>query len=150
MEGLNPHVVDFAQIDDFLPELRELTSNLDEPFDYYMTLVRALYLDARRHGIKAVLDGIDGDSVLAEGSYLARLLRSGHWHTAYSEAVGQNQFWGGGYPAWSELYFGARAALVPDVTRSLAHRLLGRRREQRRLKLNIAESIIHPDFAAVG
>ena len=50
-----------------------------------------------------LLDGVGGDVVLSEGRRLARLLRAGHWRTAYREAVGQNRFWNGAYPPGREL-----------------------------------------------
>ena len=57
-----------------------------------MTLVHAVYLKAHQQGVKALMDGIDGDTVLSEGSHIVRLLRQGRWPTAYREAVAQNRF----------------------------------------------------------
>ncbi len=75
MDGLDPHVVVYGQWGDLLPELQELTWNLDEPFDSHMTLLRALYLDARRHGVTTVLDGIDGDTYCPKEVTSHRLIR---------------------------------------------------------------------------
>jgi asparagine synthase (glutamine-hydrolysing) len=99
IEGLQPHIIDYGQLDAFQSKLQDLVRNVDEPFDGHMTIVQAIYLSARSHAIKALLDGIDGDTVLSEGSHLVRLLRQGSWLTACREAVGQNRFWGGAYPA---------------------------------------------------
>lgn len=146
MPGLEPHPVNHAELDDFLPELLELGWSADEPFDSHMTLVRAVYLCARRNGIKAVLDGIDGDTVLSEGSYLTRLMRGGHWLTAYREAVGQNRFWLGAYPAWRELGRSTLKAFVPEP----ALRVLRALREASsagQLRRNIEKSVISADFA---
>ncbi len=82
MDGLDPHLIRYDQLDSLMPELEELTWSLDEPFDNHMTLVRAVYLAAHREGLKVLLDGVGGDVVLAEGSHLARLLRRGRWLTA--------------------------------------------------------------------
>ena len=146
MDGLDPHVVNSGQLDDLLPELEELSWSLDEPFDNHMTLVRVLYLDAYRHGVKVLLDGIDGDTVLSEGSHLARLLRRGRWLTAWREAVGQNRFWGSGYPPGSELFHSARQAFVPEPVRRLRHALRSRN-NQAQVQRNIRASIISPAFA---
>ncbi len=146
MDGLAPHMVNHAAMEDLLPELEELTWGLDEPFDCHMTLVRAVYLDAHRQGVKAVLDGIDGDIVLSAGSYLARLLRRGRWLTAYREAVGENRFWGGAYPAWRELIRSAGSAFAPKPVRRL-YRGLRRVTGGTQVQRNIESSIISPDFA---
>ncbi|MDX2437131.1 MAG: asparagine synthase-related protein [Acidobacteriota bacterium] len=146
MPGLEPHPVNHAELDDFLPELLELGWSADEPFDCHMTLVRAVYLCARRNGVKAVLDGIDGDIVLSEGSYLTRLMRGGHWLTAHREAAGQNRFWLGAYPAWRELGRSAIQAFVPGAALRALRGLRGTFGTDR-LRRTIEESMISADFA---
>jgi asparagine synthase (glutamine-hydrolysing) len=146
MGGLEPHSISHAELDGLLPELAELGWAADEPFDASMTLPRAVYLLAHRRGVKAVLDGIDGDTILGEGSHLARLLRRGRWLTAWREAVGQNRFWGGAYPAWSELGRGAVRAFAPAPLYPLGRRLRGRP-PAAQLRTNIEKSLISADFA---
>ena len=146
MGGLEPHSVSHAELDELLPELAELGWDVDEPFDASMILPRAVYLLAHRRGVKAVLDGIDGDTILGEGSHLARLLRRGRWLTAWREAVGQNRFWGGAYPAWSELGRGAVRAFAPAPLYRLGRRLRGRT-PAAQLHANIEKSLISSDFA---
>ncbi|MEE9588072.1 MAG: asparagine synthase-related protein, partial [Hyphomicrobiaceae bacterium] len=123
MEGLAPTTVCLDKVDQLTPELDDLTWELDEPFDNDMTLPRAVYLAARRKGVKVLFDGAGGDCVFAEGSYLARLLRSGRWLTAYREAVGQERFWDDAVPAWKEVYRSARTAFVPNWARRLRRNL---------------------------
>jgi hypothetical protein len=147
MPGLNPCTIPHSQLDPFLSEIEELTWHLDEPFDHHMTLPRVIYLAAQRRGIHVMLDGAGGDSVLSEGSHLARLLRRGRWVTAYREAVGLERFWGSTYPAWRQMYHSARSAFVPNAARRLRHRLLGSRHAQRRAEQAVRESIISPQFA---
>jgi asparagine synthase (glutamine-hydrolysing) len=107
-----------------------------------------VYLAAHRKGIKVLLDGVGGDTVLGEGNHIARLIRRGHWGMAYREAVGQQRFWGNAYPAWRELYRGARSAVATPPLRRLYRSLLGPVRLRRQLRRNIHESRIHPDFAS--
>lgn len=133
MDGLEPTIVSYDTLDELLPELEQLTLQPDEPFDAGMTLVRTIYLVARRRGLTTLLDGAGGDTVLTEGRRLARLLRSGRWPTAYREAAGHDRFWKGAYPARSELFKSARAAFVPEV-------VLGRLR-RRRLRRRIPEIV---------
>ncbi len=146
MDGLDPRVVTHGQWDQLLPDLQKQEWDLDEPFDGHMTLVRAIYLDARRHGVNVVLDGIDGDTILSEGSHIARLLRSARWMTAYQEAVGQNRFWCGGYPPAPYLYSSVIQAFAPNRVRRL-RRLHHSRSSKARAETNIRTSIINPDFA---
>jgi asparagine synthase (glutamine-hydrolysing) len=146
MGGLEAHSVNHAALGELLPELAELGWGVDEPFDDSMTLVRAVYLLAHRRGVKAVLDGIDGDTVLGEGSHLARLVRAGRWRTAWREAVGQNRFWGGHYPAWSELVRAAFRAFAPVPLCRLTRHLRGNS-PAAQLRANIEKSLISSDFA---
>jgi asparagine synthase (glutamine-hydrolysing) len=147
MDGLNPHLVNRKDLNELLPELVELNWALDEPFDNHMTLVRAIYLAAHRNKVKAVLDGIDADTILSEGSHIVRLLRRGKWLAAYREARGQETFWDGAYPAGQELFRSACRAFVPGPVLQLRRTLRNRSLQNRQLKKNIQESIISQKFA---
>ena len=147
MQGLDPHLVNLANLDEQLPELEESTWSVDEPFDSHMTLIRALYLTARKSRVKVVLDGIDGDTILSAGSYIVRLLRHGKWLTAFREALGHERFWGGTHPAGRELFRGACLAFVPNPVLRFRRSLFSRSRQKRELEKNIRESIISRDFA---
>jgi asparagine synthase (glutamine-hydrolysing) len=149
MDGVEPRLVSYGDMDELLPDLVRLTLEEDEPFDGHMTLVRAIYLSARRVGVRTLLDGAGGDVVLSEGRQLARLLRAGRWRTAYREAAGQNRFFKGSCPPRRELLRSARAAFFPDA-------LLRRLRPLHRnlhVGRTIRESTIDVEFArrvAVG
>jgi asparagine synthase (glutamine-hydrolysing) len=86
LDGLDGVTLDAGQLPDILPELSQQTWQLEEPFDYHMIVPRSLYILARRQGVRVMLDGIDGDSVLSEGNHLARLLRQGRLLTAWRNA----------------------------------------------------------------
>ena len=113
VDGLEPTTVSYAELEELLPELEQLTREIDEPFDGHMTLIRCLHVAARRAGVNLMLDGVGGDTVLSEGRRIPRLLRSGSWRKAYREASLHNRFWNGAYPPGRELLRGARAAFVP-------------------------------------
>ena len=147
MDGLDPHLVNLENLDELLPDLEELTWSLDEPFDNHMTIIRALYLAAHRNRVKAVLDGIDGDTILSAGSHIVRLLRGGKWLAAFREAKGFDVFWGGAYPAGKLLFRGAFRAFAPDPVLRFRHVLLNRSRRKRLLENNIRESIMSRTFA---
>jgi asparagine synthase (glutamine-hydrolysing) len=147
MDQLDPHLIRYDRLDALLPELADLSWNLDEPFDDHMTLVRAIYLTAHSRGLKSLLDGVAGDTLLAEGSHIARLLRRGRWLVAHREAAGHERFWGKGYPAWREIYRAARSVIATGPVRRLHRRLFGRHQVRQRLQQNIRESLINPDFA---
>jgi asparagine synthase (glutamine-hydrolysing) len=147
MDGLDPHLVNLKDLNELLPDLEDLAWALDEPFDNHMTLVRAIYLAAYRNKVKAVLDGIDADTILSEGSHIVRLLRRGKWLTAFREAVGQDTFWGGAYPAGQELLRSACRAFVPGPVLRFRRALRNNSLPNRQLKKNIQESIISQRFA---
>ena len=147
MDGLAPTLVRHDRLEELMPELDLLTWSLDEPFDDHMTLVRAVYLAAHRDGLKVVLDGVAGDTVLADGGYLMRLIRAGRWIKAYREAQGQNRFYGGAYPAWREFVRNARSALTPNKVRLALRRHTQHFRMRLRVTRRVRESHIRPSFA---
>jgi asparagine synthase (glutamine-hydrolysing) len=148
MAGLEPCTVHPGQLDDFRPELDQLTWNLDEPFDNHMTLPRVMYLAARQRGLNVLLDGIDGDTVLSEGRYLARLVRRGQWRRAYAETRARAEFWQAAVqPSPLRNFVGhVRLAFVPSWLRRFRQRLTGA--HQKRARRNIRDSFILPEFAA--
>ena len=137
--GIIPHVASHADLSSCRDDLIRLTLDSDEPFDGHMTLVRTAYLMARRAGIKVVLDGVAGDSVLPSISRTARLVRRGRLHRAWREATGMAHFWGGSPTG----YFlgGVREALTPNTLRHLRERW--RRRHANRPR----GALLHPGFA---
>ena len=68
MDGLDPCTVSHARAGGAAAGPGGADLELDEPFDYHMTLVRVLYLAAHRQGVKALLDGIDGDTCSARAA----------------------------------------------------------------------------------
>ena len=71
-------------------------SGYEEPFDTEYNFLRALYSAAQVQGRRVVLDGGGGDLTLAEGTYIARLIRHGHLRRALAEIRGELRFWGFG------------------------------------------------------
>ena len=83
-----------------------------------MTLVRLAYLMAARAGVKVVLDGLGGDSVLPSVSRVARLVRAGRLGQAYRESAGMRDFWNA--PSTAAVYLaGVREAVLPNAARRL-------------------------------
>jgi asparagine synthase (glutamine-hydrolysing) len=117
MGGIDPQLIDYTRLGNLLPALTELMWAVDEPFDGNMNLARAVYLSASRHGIKVMLDGAGGDTLLSEGSHLRRLIASGKWLRAWNEAIGQKRFWGPSYRAWKLMFGGIRSAATPNWLR---------------------------------
>ena len=141
--GLEPHLVSYDDLPKLLPDLDEVLSGIDEPFDGSMTLIRSVYLAAHQRGIRTVLDGATADSVFTEGRWIAHLLRCGRWRAAYREAKGWNEFCRGESPPGRELLRSARSAFIPDaILRRL--RPLQRRMRTRPLVRN---SLISEEFA---
>ena len=145
--GIDPHLVDHAHMQDLMPELVNQTWTLDEPFDNHMTLVRAVYIAAHKQGVKVILDGVSGDVVLGEGSHIARLMASGHWLTAWREAVAQNKFWKGGYPPLQQMIVGARSRLTPQSMKNRVRPILSAMRLKSATKQVVANAGMSDAFA---
>jgi len=117
ISGIEPELVSLASLDGYIEELAQLTRCIDEPTDGQMTLLRVVYLAANRSGIKVVLDGVGGDTVLSAGNHVARLLRRGWVTEAIREARGEQSFWGHQHPAHRAFALGAWRAFVPKGIR---------------------------------
>lgn len=142
--GIRAHFVDHAGLGALEEELSALTLNPRSPFDRHMTLVRAVYLAAHRAGFKAMIDGVGGDLVFADGGHLPYLLRKGRWLAAVQEARSEQAFWGGGEGAATRLARAARLAVTHDWMRRLRRRL---RRYSVGTPAQPAQSLIDPAFA---
>lgn len=142
MLGTTPHLVGLGDLSGWTADLAAALGGAAEPFDALMDVPRAAYLAARRAGVRVVLDGVAGDTVLAEGDHLRRLARSGRWLQVWREAVGEERQWLGRRSRWRLLLGAARGAVVPDPLRRLRRRLPwpgdGRPGEGR---------LLQPDFA---
>jgi asparagine synthase (glutamine-hydrolysing) len=143
MGGIDPQLIDHTRLGNLLPDLIELMWAVDEPFDGNMNLARAVYLSASRHGIKVMLDGAGGDTLLSEGSHLRRLIASGKWSRAWEEAVGQERFWGPSYPAWKLMISGIRSAATPNWLR----RRRRSRLNSRSVDAALSKTLINATFA---
>ena len=141
--GLEPNLVSYGDLPELLPSFDEVLSGIEEPFEGSMTLIRAAYVSARRCGIRTVLDGAGGDTVLTEGRWIAHLLRSGRWRAAYREAKGWNEFCRGAAPPERALLRSARSAFIPDA---ILRRLRPLER-QARLWAVMRTSLISDEFA---
>lgn len=108
--------VDHGRLDEYAKDLRRLSQEA-EPFDWHMTLVRAVYLAAHREGVKVMLDGVGGDSVTSPGNFIALLVRRGHLIRAAHEARSVARYFGPPVNPWRLLIGAAWAALAPGWLR---------------------------------
>ena len=128
---------------DELPGLFEpIAMTYAEPFDGEFTILKAIYVAAHNHGQNVVLDGGAGDTVLAEGSYIVRLLRQGKLRLAFAEIAGEQKFWGW-QPLPMSVFRYARSAFVPEPVKARLRSLLQQFSSDRFLD----ESLISSDFA---
>jgi asparagine synthase (glutamine-hydrolysing) len=122
--------------------MEQLNSGNEEPFDGECMILKAIYLAARGQGMRVVLDGAGGDILLAEGSYILRLIRQRHFTQAMTEIIAEHRYWDEGLLA-SRLIHYARAAIVPEALKKV---LRGPRRRHR-TRGYLTESLIAPDLA---
>jgi asparagine synthase (glutamine-hydrolysing) len=141
-EGLDPHVVDYTALGSLMPALEDASWDLEEPFDFSMVLPRAMYLSAQQNGVRVLLDGIAGDTVLSDGSYTIRLMQQGHWITALREVYALHANFGN-HPVWAHTLRRVRIALTPHIARRLHHHLT----EPRRADSRVRRSLMTADLA---
>ena len=139
MPSVSPTFVHPDGIDDLFGKL---TSGIDEPFDGEFTILKAIYLAAQAQGQRVVLDGAGGDIVLSEGSYILRLIQSGHILRALNEISGLNKFWGVS-PLLSDFLHFFGSAISPRPLKELVQPL----RNRRNINEYLDYSTISPEFA---
>jgi asparagine synthase (glutamine-hydrolysing) len=122
--------------------IEQLISGNEEPFDGECMILKAIYLAARGQGMRVVLDGAGGDILLAEGSYILRLIRQRRFTQAMTEIVAEHRYWDEGLLV-SRIIHHARAAIVPEAIKKV---LRGPRRRHK-TKGYLKESLISSDFA---
>jgi asparagine synthase (glutamine-hydrolysing) len=117
LPGMAATFVDHADMAGCRHALMDLPAS-GEPFDFNMTLIRAVYLAAQRQGIRIMLDGVAGDVVLTSGNRVGQLLRRGRFLEAVGEAQGEARYWGPTWPPWKSLAHAAWAAWMPSAIRN--------------------------------
>jgi asparagine synthase (glutamine-hydrolysing) len=142
LPGLDPSVVRPSEIDGFRDVVAGFLSSMEEPFDASMVLPLVVYAAARRRGLTAVLDGVDGDCVASlEPDYLGGLLSGGSWGTALREARGVARFYRGTHAPWSSaprlILANAGRAWAPELVRAASRRL----RRSGRLSAALSDTI---------
>jgi asparagine synthase (glutamine-hydrolysing) len=89
--GLTPHAIDGNDLGFDADELARIVRQQEEPFWYAFLLVLwRLYALAQAQGVRVLLDGVDGDAVVAScgGAYLRELVRAGDWRTFVAQVDG--------------------------------------------------------------
>jgi len=141
--GFQPFSSDFATLDADAATLLGCLEDSEEPFDASMTLIHAQYLAASRAGIAALMDGIDGDSLLLCGEALARQVRSGRWLEALRNARSNSRTHPDGPTVGWQLLRATARVVLPTPTRGALKRLIDRDSPQSRM----AGSLISQDLA---
>ena len=123
-----------------LAGVEDLLGFQDEPLVYpTVPLDWSLYSEANTRGVRVVLHGNGGDTVLSHGEmYVAQLARSGHWLAAAKALRALQRNFGQPYLEMVLRYL--VAPLAPGPLKEFSRRLAERRREVR-------HSIVNDDFA---
>ena len=151
LPGLKPCQVKPAELALFLEDFNLAFARMDDLFDTLIMDPRLImYSYAHKSGLKALIDGIDGDVVTSNRDrYIEFILRSGALKTALGEVVGRNDYYSkvtsrSRSRTWRLLWRYSKAAFVPSFAKNIKRKVFGRELETKRL---IANSIINVDFA---
>jgi len=139
--GIDPQLVSYSEFSPYLDDIRAVTMQMDEPFDYNMSIIRTIYLTAHLRGVKVLLDGVGGDTVFATGTQIARMIRSGHWVQALSDVFGMKRFHGSAFSVSYALLNAFKTAFAPNFVSKLKRSLSFR---QKTMSNN---GIIAPSFS---
>ena len=139
MPSISPTLIHPDSLEDMY---EPLVSDFDEPFDGVFTILKAIFLTARDHSKRVILDGGGGDIVLHEWSYISRLIRQGQLKLAISEIIAEQNYWSGG-SAVPRLLRYARSAMLPELIKRPVRALKYRHTYRKCVKA----SLISPEFA---
>lgn len=140
---IEPHSIPVHELADCRDELARLFFGMDDPFDGWMNLQRAVYLLARRTGTNVVMDGTPGDLVIGLGDAIGLHISSGRYGRALREAWGEKRFWGMDYPVFVPLLRKLWRQALPGPVLAMRDAQVRRRRsaeDERR-------SPLAPDFS---
>jgi asparagine synthase (glutamine-hydrolysing) len=140
MPGISPAMVYLDAVADVTGQL---LTDLEEPFDGEMMILKNIYLDAHKHGRRVVLDGGGGDVLLSSGTYLLRLIHNRQIGLAVREIVAESRFWGMASPL-PDLFRYAGSAVLPEFVK----RTLRGPKNRRRTTKCINVSLISRELAA--
>ena len=136
----SPTTVNYAAIAPWRTEVAREVDNSAEPFDAKLTLLRTVYIAARRAGMNTILDGGTGDTLLGSDFHTVFLLRQSRIGQVFREVRGERLFWGAGFPVWRLLIAAAWQAFVPTPIRALRFKR-GRRKADKQF-LNRATAVV--------
>lgn len=139
-----PHVVSLGEPERFRDEVIRLTRTEADPFDGHMAMIRAIYLEARRAGLKVMLDGVSGDTTLGTGDMVGHHLAHGRIAKAWAEARAQERNWGDELGAARTFKAALKREMIPDAVR----RWRRDRWERLQAAREAADSIVDPALAA--
>ena len=137
--AISPNLVYLEEIPNALDRLM---TDSGEPFDSTCMMLKAIYHAARDQGGRVVLDGAGGDVLLADGTYITRLIRQGQLRLAMAEIAAENKYYEGGSLA-PALFRYVRAAFVPEAIK----KILRGPRYRYGVKGSLKTSLVSPDFA---
>ncbi|MBK9123579.1 MAG: hypothetical protein IPM16_10745 [Chloroflexi bacterium] len=145
IDHLEPHLLKPSGLAELYPEMEPLYTETHDLFDTQMPIPQAMYVMARRRGLKVVLDGVAGDLVTTlGGNHIRFLLRSGRIWDAIIEAQGHGRLYHR-FPEspWKILFTSAKATVAPEWYGRW------RMRTSRTLRAEAArkEAFIRPEFA---
>lgn len=141
--NIAPHIASLAEPDDFCAEVAHLTAIESDPFDGHMALIRAIYVTARKAGVKVMLDGVSGDTTLGTGNMIGFHLRRGRVLTAWAEARAQEEIWGAAEVRTTTAFAAAmRRVLVPARLSAIRRVRWERANTERAARVSIVEPAI--------
>jgi asparagine synthase (glutamine-hydrolysing) len=124
-------------------DLDSIMAHEDEPFfgpNLYMHW--GLHRLAKQHGVRILLDGIDGDSTVSHGfEFLADLARRGRWGRMTREARALARRYNGGSSTWKIVWQCGLKPLAPTAAADLWKRAHGRD-----IGVDAAGAMVEPAF----
>ena len=144
--NVQSHLISETELSQWMDELVKAIEVEAEPFDGLMNLNRAVYLHAQKHGISALLDGIDGDILLSGSDHLTQLWRQGAYQTIIGETLRADGLTSE-YKMGRHLFFNSLISVFTSYAPDWIRQMYRQRRYRTAVASAVTESIIDREFA---
>lgn len=155
LDGLDPHFIPGDQTGPFR-EIERIHWHEDQAFYApNFAMIWSIYRTVSEKGVRVLLDGHDGDSVVSHGyKYLDELAINGRWLSFIREVRGLSRHYGDS-PATMMRVYGSHYGVKPLIAkhrslrlaRRVWHKLAGNGTKKNTVSRSDWEQMLNPDFA---
>ena len=141
--GFNPVYMDLAKPAEWINGAKDGLSEILDPFDSNMTMLRGIYGAAQKNGLTVMLDGAYGDVVFSPGNHMRREMRRGRLTSAWQSLQAKTYGESGLYEMlWLYIKMLVSTLLPPSLTQKISDKKHARFTRHLLQSLGLREDIV--------